>query len=186
VCRHGIDNALKQVNDRRRPQIDWTAVPCLHFHRCYELPHSASFGRRVEKMLKRFALESERVAPQAARDDPFPCRRHAVPALAQDVGVVDLANLDVSVFRAGPEPFDPAFAPDRVDGATEQQQKGAPGVTVSARCDRQLPDEVSVTQRRQFRDRSIGARQCSSFEQQMVRKNSQTERVRQLLRARSA
>ena len=141
------------------------------------------FGLPAMPRSSRTASSSRSSAPlQAGGDHAIPGRRLAAGALAQHLGVVDLAQLHVAAGHRRPHAGDAAVGAHRFRRSAEQQQERAPGVDVAAGMDRHLADEVAVQQRRELGERRIRSRRRAAVEQSRIRQEarSATSRTRQV------
>ena len=66
--------------------------------------------------------------------------------LAQDLGVIDLLDLDARTAGGGPQPADAAVGTHVVGSAGQEEQQGAPGIGAGTGIDRERADEMTMEQ----------------------------------------
>ena len=122
-----------------------------------ELLEAAVIPGDVEQRRHRLVVEVRQLAFEVVGDDAVPLAVEPARAFAQDLGVVDLPELDRAAAGRHPGPDDAALRADVLGRGRDEAQERVPlGRDSDRRSNRISPIEVGVEQRRQFGEGGVG------------------------------
>ena len=173
-ARHEIDDAAQHAEQRRRlrAHVRLAAV----FERQHELAEALGVSTHVHQPAQRVFVE-RRIEIQAGADDVVPVRRLAGGSLAENVGVIDLLQVEMALAGRGPQPPDAAGRAHLVERFREDVQKGQPPIRIGAGVQRDEANHVVVQQRGGFADGLIGLGRCGAVHQQVVGHDAEGDRA---------
>ena len=150
----------------------WSSTPCgllaaVGLERLHQLLELARVLDDVDDRPHRRIVNGQR-RPRHRRLDDRVDRRGEPLLLAQDLGIVDLADLEARPAGRGPELGHAAVGADFFRAARQQQQERAPRFGGGAGVDRQPADEVTVQQGRELGHGRIRLGHPRAFDQESV------------------
>lgn len=133
----------------------------------------------VEDRLDQLVRNLECVSLQTVADDAFPRDVGAGIPLAQGLGVVDFADVEVSVTKRRPGGANAAVGADLVRRTFDEQEELAPGGHRSPGRDGEFADLVGVEHAGQVADDGVGFANRVPVEQQVLGGDANAQRCRQ-------
>jgi hypothetical protein len=113
----------QQRDERGRARADGGLASLAGaLQRVEECAQAPGIAERFDHRCERAVVERRDVALQAVRDDAIPLGRVAARTLAQDLRVIDLADLEMIASACGPCPADAALGDEVFRRAAEQRQ----------------------------------------------------------------
>jgi hypothetical protein len=169
VLRDDVDDAAQHAHEGGGLRADAAAGGVgARLDRRHELDQLVAVAREAQQLTDPGLVELEGAALQAVGDDAIPHRPVAAGALAQHLGVIDLAQLHVAARHRRPHARNAAVGAHRLRRSPEEHEEAPPRLDVAARVDGQVSDEMTVQERRQLGDRRVGAGRRPLVQQQAV------------------
>ena len=172
--RHQIDDAAQHANQRGGLGPGGDVARLLERHD--EFAEPLDVAAHLHQLVQRLVVQ-RRLEVQARADDVIPLGVLARAAIAKDVGVIDLLNVEVPMAAGGPQPADAAGGAHFIDGTREQPQEGQPRFRFWARVHRDNADQVVVQHGARLAHRLVGLRCAAAAEQQVVGQHAEGDRT---------